>query len=113
MSSGENLRLIKWLTVVQPYCKTTKLHKERLAERIEGLGSLQNLHYASSRYALLPDASGDGRGGQGRRRPARYIENTATFARIAEDTGILSILRTYDESTSAKLAVLGLNIGCH
>jgi PPK2 family polyphosphate:nucleotide phosphotransferase len=39
--------------VVHPYCKTKKSYKKLLDEHIAGLSSLQNLHYASSRYALL------------------------------------------------------------
>jgi PPK2 family polyphosphate:nucleotide phosphotransferase len=38
---------------VTPYCKTKKRYKEVLEEHIAGLSSLQNIHYASGRYALL------------------------------------------------------------
>ena len=53
VSPGEKVKLGGWPTVVHPYCRTKKRYKKVLAEHIEGLSSLQNLHYASSRYALL------------------------------------------------------------
>ncbi|MCE0498190.1 MAG: polyphosphate kinase 2 family protein [Methylacidiphilales bacterium] len=53
VSPGTKIQLGKWPTVVKPYCKTKKRYKKLLDEHIAGLSSLQNLHYASSRYALL------------------------------------------------------------
>ena len=53
VSPGTKIKLGKWPTVVHPYCKTKKSYKKLLDEHIAGLSSLQNLHYASSRYALL------------------------------------------------------------
>jgi PPK2 family polyphosphate:nucleotide phosphotransferase len=50
---GAKIKLTKWPTVVQPYCRTKKRYEKLLAEHIDGLSALQNLHYASSRYALL------------------------------------------------------------
>jgi PPK2 family polyphosphate:nucleotide phosphotransferase len=50
---GAKVKLKKWPTVVKPYCKTKKRYKKLLGEHIEGLSSLQHLHYASHRYALL------------------------------------------------------------
>jgi len=53
VSPGAKIKLTKWPTVVPPYCKTKKRYKKLLAEHIAGLSALQNLHYASGRYALL------------------------------------------------------------
>ena len=39
--------------MVKPFCTSKKRHKEVLAEHVEELSSLQRLHYASNRYALL------------------------------------------------------------
>ena len=52
-SPGKKIKLGKWPTAVKPYCKTKKRYEKLLGEHIERLSSLQNLHYASSRYALL------------------------------------------------------------
>jgi PPK2 family polyphosphate:nucleotide phosphotransferase len=38
---------------VPPFCKSKKQYKKLLEEHVAGLSSLQRLHYASSRYALL------------------------------------------------------------
>jgi PPK2 family polyphosphate:nucleotide phosphotransferase len=53
VSPGTKIKFGKWPTVVKPYCKTKKSYKKLLGEHITGLSSLQNLHYASARYALL------------------------------------------------------------
>jgi PPK2 family polyphosphate:nucleotide phosphotransferase len=53
VSPRTKIKLGKWPTVVKPYCKTKKRYKKLLTEHIEGLSALQNLHYASGRYALL------------------------------------------------------------
>jgi hypothetical protein len=53
--------------------KSKKRYRELLEEHIEELSSLQRLHYASNRYALLPIFPGDGRRRQGRRHPARHV----------------------------------------
>jgi PPK2 family polyphosphate:nucleotide phosphotransferase len=45
--------LKKWPTTVKPFCKAKKRYKKVLEEHIAGLSALQNLHYASGRYALL------------------------------------------------------------
>ena len=45
--------LSKWPTAVAPYYKSKKQYKELLEQHIEKLSSLQQLHYASNRYALL------------------------------------------------------------
>ena len=45
--------LSEWPTIVDPYCKSEKQYKELLDKHMEKLSSLQQLHYASNRYALL------------------------------------------------------------
>jgi len=50
---GEKVTLGKWPTIVKPFCKSKKQYQELLDEHVERLSSLQRLHYASNRYALL------------------------------------------------------------
>ena len=50
---GEKVNLRECPTIVQPLFKSKKGYKELLAEHIAQLSALQNLHYASNRYALL------------------------------------------------------------
>jgi PPK2 family polyphosphate:nucleotide phosphotransferase len=50
---GARIKLTKWPTLVRPYCKTKKRYDKLLAKHVDGLSSMQSLHYASSRYALL------------------------------------------------------------
>ncbi len=50
---GEKVKLKEWPTIVQPFCKSKKQYKNLLEEQVEALSSLQRLHYASGRYALL------------------------------------------------------------
>lgn len=40
-------------TIIKPYCKSKKQYRETLKNHVEELSSLQQLHYASHRYALL------------------------------------------------------------
>ena len=51
--SGKKLDLKKWPTIVEPYCKTKEQYQTLLKKHIAGLSALQQLHYASNRYALL------------------------------------------------------------
>ncbi len=51
--SGEKVNLKKCPTRVKPFCDTKELYKELLEEHVAELSSLQQLHYASNRYALL------------------------------------------------------------
>ena len=63
---GEKINLRKWPTNVAPYAKSTKQYKEIMDQHIEKLSSLQQLHYASHRYALLLIFQGmDGAGKDG------------------------------------------------
>ena len=50
---GKKVALDEWPTMVKPFCKTKKRYQQLLEEHVEELSSLQCLHYASSRYALL------------------------------------------------------------
>jgi PPK2 family polyphosphate:nucleotide phosphotransferase len=60
---GARLNLKDCPTKVKPFCKSKKRYKKLLEEHVEALSALQQLHYASHRYALLlvfqgMDASG-------------------------------------------------------
>jgi polyphosphate kinase 2 (PPK2 family) len=48
-----DVELRKWPTIVKPFCKSKKRYQKLLAKHVEELSLLQNLHYASGRYALL------------------------------------------------------------
>jgi PPK2 family polyphosphate:nucleotide phosphotransferase len=50
---GEDVKLAERPTIVKPFCKSKKDYQKLLGEHVEGLSSLQQLHYASNRYALL------------------------------------------------------------
>ena len=50
---GEKVKLRDWPTVVKPFCKSKERYQELLVEHVAELSSLQQLHYASNRYALL------------------------------------------------------------
>ena len=50
---GEKVKLNKWPTRVKPFCKSKKEYQQLLEEHVAELSSLQRLHYASNRYALL------------------------------------------------------------
>ena len=50
---GERVKLSAWPTMVKPFCKSKKRYQKLLREHVEELSSLQQLHYASNRYALL------------------------------------------------------------
>ena len=50
---AEKVKLSELPTLVKPFCKSKKRYRRLLGEHVEELSSLQRLHYASSRYALL------------------------------------------------------------
>lgn len=50
---GEKVQISKWPTLVNPFFKSGKKYKKLLERHVEELSSLQRLHYASNRYALL------------------------------------------------------------
>ena len=63
MRPGAKVKLNQWPTTVKPFCKSKKRYEKLLEEHVEQLSALQQLHYASHRYALLlifqgMDASG-------------------------------------------------------
>jgi PPK2 family polyphosphate:nucleotide phosphotransferase len=49
----KEVKLTEWPTKVKPFFKSKTQYQKILSEHVEGLSSLQRLHYASSRYALL------------------------------------------------------------
>jgi PPK2 family polyphosphate:nucleotide phosphotransferase len=50
---GDDVDLKKWPTAVDPVYKSSEQYKELLADHVERLSSLQHMHYASDRYAVL------------------------------------------------------------
>src|SRR6202142_1202101 len=50
---GEKVDLRKWPTIVKPFYKSKKRYQKLLEKHVEELSCLQQLHYASNRYALL------------------------------------------------------------
>jgi PPK2 family polyphosphate:nucleotide phosphotransferase len=50
---GEKVDLGKWPTTVKPVYKSKKQYRKLLEKHVEKLSSLQQLHYASNRFALL------------------------------------------------------------
>ena len=61
---GEKITLGKWPTIVNPFFKSKKRYQKLLEEHVEELSSLQQLHYASNRYALLLIFQGMDAGGK-------------------------------------------------
>ena len=53
VQEGEKVNLKKWPTLVEPVYKSKKNYHKQLEEQVEELSSLQRLHYASNRYAVL------------------------------------------------------------
>jgi PPK2 family polyphosphate:nucleotide phosphotransferase len=53
VQEGEKVNLGKWPTLVEPVYKSKKKYHKHLAKQVDKLSSLQRLHYASNRYALL------------------------------------------------------------
>jgi PPK2 family polyphosphate:nucleotide phosphotransferase len=50
---GAKVKLKEWPTKVKPFCKSKKQYEKVLEAHVEELSALQQLHYASNRYALL------------------------------------------------------------
>ena len=50
---GVKVKLKEWPTIVPPYFKSKKRYQKLLEEHVAELSLLQQLHYASNRYALL------------------------------------------------------------
>jgi PPK2 family polyphosphate:nucleotide phosphotransferase len=53
VSAGNAVNLNKWPTLVKPVYKSKKRYQRLLEGQVEELSSLQRLHYASDRYAVL------------------------------------------------------------
>jgi len=49
----KKVQLSEWPTTVKPFCRSQEEYQELLKEHVQKLSSLQRLHYASDRYALL------------------------------------------------------------
>jgi len=50
---GERVVLKRWPTSVKPVYRSTKEYAKLIEEHVQTLSSLQNVHYACSRYAVL------------------------------------------------------------
>jgi PPK2 family polyphosphate:nucleotide phosphotransferase len=53
VGAGDEVDLSKWPTVVEPFYKSKKDYKKLLEDHVKRLSALQQLHYASNRYAVL------------------------------------------------------------
>jgi PPK2 family polyphosphate:nucleotide phosphotransferase len=53
LQSAKKIKLTDWPMKVKPICKSKEEYQELLEEHVEKLSSLQQLHYACNRYALL------------------------------------------------------------
>uniref|UniRef100_E6PTV2 Putative polyphosphate kinase n=1 Tax=mine drainage metagenome TaxID=410659 RepID=E6PTV2_9ZZZZ len=53
MQEGKKVKLKKWPTVVKPVYQSKEQYQKLLAEHVAQLSALQQLHYASNRYAVL------------------------------------------------------------
>jgi len=62
--AGEKVKLREWPTLVKPFYKSKKRYKKLLEEHVEQMSALQQLHYASNRYALLMIFQGMDAGGK-------------------------------------------------
>jgi PPK2 family polyphosphate:nucleotide phosphotransferase len=61
---GAKVKLKQCPTKVPPFCKSKRRYKKLLEEHVEALSALQQLHYASHRYALLLIFQGMDAGGK-------------------------------------------------
>jgi PPK2 family polyphosphate:nucleotide phosphotransferase len=50
---AEKVKLKDWPTIVKPFGDSRKAYRKLLGEHVKELSSLQQLHYAANRYALL------------------------------------------------------------
>jgi PPK2 family polyphosphate:nucleotide phosphotransferase len=50
---GKKVDLRAWPTIVKPFCKSKKQYQNVLEKHVAELSAMQQLHYASNRYALL------------------------------------------------------------
>ena len=61
---GKKFNLKEWPTSVKPFFESKKQYQKLLKEHVEELSSLQQLHFASNRYALLLIFQGMDAGGK-------------------------------------------------
>jgi PPK2 family polyphosphate:nucleotide phosphotransferase len=61
---GDKVKLSEWPTMVKPFCHSKNQYQKLLGEQVETLSSLQQLHFASDRYALLLIFQGMDAGGK-------------------------------------------------
>jgi PPK2 family polyphosphate:nucleotide phosphotransferase len=61
---GDKVKLSDWPTIVKPFSKSKDQYQKLLKEHVEELSSLQQLHYAANRYALLLIFQGMDAGGK-------------------------------------------------
>ncbi len=50
---GKKVKLTEWPTVVKQFCESKDQYQQLLQKHVAELSSLQRLHYASDRYAML------------------------------------------------------------
>ena len=50
---GSDVNLKKWPTLIDPVCKSKEQYSELLNEHVAQLSSMQQLHYATNRHAIL------------------------------------------------------------
>jgi PPK2 family polyphosphate:nucleotide phosphotransferase len=62
--AGDKFKLSEWPTIVKPFWKSKEEYQELLQEHVDKLSSLQQLQYASNRYALLLIFQGMDAGGK-------------------------------------------------
>jgi PPK2 family polyphosphate:nucleotide phosphotransferase len=60
----KRVHLRHWPTIVKPFCKSKKRYQQLLEQHVEELNSLQQLHYASARNAMLLIFQGMDAGGK-------------------------------------------------
>jgi polyphosphate kinase 2 (PPK2 family) len=53
VKQGDNVNLDKWATAVEPIYESKKQYQKLLRDHVAQLSSLQQLLYASNRYAVL------------------------------------------------------------
>jgi PPK2 family polyphosphate:nucleotide phosphotransferase len=53
VAPGASVDLDKWPTVVEPLCDSSKSYRKVIGEHVDELAALQQVHYASSRHAVL------------------------------------------------------------
>jgi PPK2 family polyphosphate:nucleotide phosphotransferase len=53
VGEGTKVKLRRWPSVAKPVCASKRQYRKLLASQVEELSSLQQVHYAANRYALL------------------------------------------------------------